>query len=131
MSKPTGEENKCCQKCNFKGVEKDTKDIVLFSGEYCGKKDCECHATPLPKDIIINEGAKLERVCGKCFRKLEEGDLSPNCDKCSLPKEVTGVAGTNGRDNPVHIPPTGVNGYGEVVGCQCEKFLPKEEDWEK
>lgn len=45
-------------------------------------------------------------------------NLSPNKEN-----EIQGSSGGNGYNSPVHIPPTGENGYGKTVGCNCEKCL--------
>lgn len=37
-----------------------------------------------------------------------------------------GSAGGDGYTNPVHLPPTGQNGYGEIIGCHCNKCMQRE-----
>lgn len=37
--------------------------------------------------------------------------------------DIQGGSGGNGYTNPVHIPPTGENGYGEITGCKCKKCI--------
>lgn len=40
-------------------------------------------------------------------------------------KTKTKINGSGGSSAPVHLPPTGVNGKGEIIGCHCKKCMPR------